>query len=47
MNRFLLKWLRFCTFQGHIFIPGITPTLDEFQPVRVPNGHRHPYRPNG
>ena len=28
MNRFLLKWLRFCTFQGHIFIPGVTPALD-------------------
>ena len=27
MNRFLLKWLRFCTFQGHLFIPGITPVL--------------------
>ena len=25
MNRFLLKWLRFCTCQGHLFIPGITP----------------------
>ncbi len=20
MNRFLLKWLRFCTFQGHLFL---------------------------
>ena len=29
MNRFLLKWLRFCTFQGHIFLPGITPALDD------------------
>ena len=28
MNRFLLKWLRFCTFQGHLFIPGVTPTLE-------------------
>ena len=27
MNRFLLKWLRFCAFQGHIFLPGITPAL--------------------
>ena len=27
MNRFLLKWLRFCAFQGHLFIPGITPVL--------------------
>ena len=25
MNRFLLKWLRFCTYQGHIFLPGVTP----------------------
>ena len=30
MNRFLFKWLRFCAYQGHIFLPGITPTLDEF-----------------
>ena len=29
MNRFLLKWLRFCTLQGHIFLPGITPALDD------------------
>ena len=29
MNRFLLKWLRFCTYQGHLFIPGITPTVDD------------------
>ena len=36
MNRFLLKWLRFCTYQGHIFIPGITPTLDEFSLARHP-----------
>ena len=28
MNRFLLKWLRFCTYQGHIFLPGVTPTPD-------------------
>lgn len=28
MNRFLLKWLRFCTFQGHMFIPGVTASLD-------------------
>ena len=44
MNRFLLKWLRFCTYQGHIFIPGITPTLDEFPPIRTldtsPSLHR-------
>ena len=30
MNRFLLKWLRFCTYQGHLFIPGITPTVEGF-----------------
>jgi len=23
MNRFLLKWLRFCTYQGHIFLSGV------------------------
>lgn len=39
MNRFLLKWLRFCTFQGHIFIPGITPAFDEFRPVRALNAY--------
>ena len=32
MNGFLVKWLRFCTYQGHIFLPGVTPTLD---PVRT------------
>ena len=47
MNRFLLKWLRFCTFQGHIFIPGITPTLDEIWPIHGRTSHRHPSRPNG
>ena len=36
MNRFLLKWLRFCTFQGHIFIPGITPTLEGRSPAETP-----------
>ena len=35
MNRFLLKWLRFCTFQGHIFIPGITPTINEYSLSRA------------
>ena len=37
MNRFLLKWLRFCSCQGHIFIPGITPVLDEFQSIHTLN----------
>ena len=45
MNRFLLKWLRFCTFQGHIFLPGITPTLDHLQPARTPNTLRYLHRP--
>ena len=36
MNRFLLKWLRFCTYQGHLFIPGITPVLDGFSLARYP-----------
>ena len=37
MNRFLLKWLRFCTFQGHLFIPGITPAVHVLPPIRTPN----------
>ena len=47
MNRFLLKWLRFCTFQGHLFIPGITPTLegsalaDSSSPYDGAGVHRH------
>ena len=45
MNRFLLKWLRFCTFQGHIFIPGITPTLDESWSTRALNTLPHLHRP--
>ena len=45
MNRFLLKWLRFCTYQGHIFIPGVTPTLDEFRPTRTLNTFPNLYRP--
>ncbi len=45
MNRFLLKWLRFCTFQGHIFIPGITPTLDGFSLTRDLNTLPYPHRP--
>ena len=24
LNRFLLKWLRFCTYQGHIFLVATT-----------------------
>ena len=37
MNRFLLKWLRFCTHQGHLFLPGVTPTLDEYHWVTAPD----------
>ena len=44
MNRFLLKWLRFCTFQGHIFIPGITPIGDGLAPIRAPGTHFDPLR---
>ena len=44
MNRFLLKWLRFCTFQGHIFIPGLTPTHDGFLPARTLSTHPEPHR---
>ena len=47
MNRFLLKWLRFCTFQGHIFIPGITPTLDVFPPPVPSDTLRYPHRSTG
>ena len=36
MNRFLLKWLRFCTFQGHLFIPGITSALRGVSRAGVP-----------
>ena len=46
MNRFLLKWLRFCTFQGHIFLPGITPALDDGSSLGdAPRAHvRAPFR---
>ena len=37
MNRFLVKWLRFCTYQGHIFLPGVTPTLDRVRSARTFN----------
>ena len=47
MNRFLLKWLRFCTYQGHIFLPGITPTLDACVPAPPPNAFPNPHRPAG
>ena len=47
MNRFLLKWLRFCTYQGHIFLPGITPTLDACVPAPPPNASPDPHRPAG
>ena len=46
MNRFLLKWLRFCSYQGHIFLPGITPALNDrsllADPPRTPA--RAPFR---
>ena len=45
MNRFLLKWLRFCTFQGHIFIPGITPEHDGFPPAAALNPSPSLHRP--
>ena len=45
MNRFLLKWLRFCTLQGHLFLPGVTPALDECRVIPAPHVHRHRYRP--
>ncbi len=35
MNRFLVKWLRFCTYQGHIFLPGVTPSLDRVRSARA------------
>ena len=44
MNRFLLKWLRFCTFQGHLFLPGVTPTLGECRASPVPISPSHRYR---
>ena len=47
MNRFLLKWLRFCTYQGHIFLPGITPTLDACMPAHPSNAFPNPSRPAG
>ena len=40
MNRFLLKWLRFCTHQGHIFLPGVTSSPD-----RVPTAPTLDSRP--
>lgn len=49
MNRFLLKWLRFCTYQGHIFLPGIASTrgasLGGYWPVRTPDALPHGHRP--
>ena len=42
MNRFLLKWLRFCTFQGHIFIPGVTPALGGLALTGEPGTLLHP-----
>ena len=47
MNRFLLKWLRFCTYQGHIFLPGITPTLHASVPAPRSNAFPYLHRPAG
>ena len=45
MNRFLLKWLRFCTYQGHLFLPGVTPpALDECRSIQAPDAHPHRHR---
>ena len=47
MNLFLLKWLRFCTYQGHIFLPGVTPTPDRGRPSRAFVPRRRPHRRAG
>ena len=47
MNRFLLKWLRFCTFQGHLFIPGVTPALEGFPLADGPPPRGGPPPPRG
>lgn len=47
MNRFLLKWLRFCTHQGHIFLPGVTPSLDGARSVRTLDSRPRPHRRAG
>ena len=44
MNRFLLKWLRFCTYQGHIFLPGVTPAFDRVRSSRVLDPPPRPHR---
>ena len=35
MNRFLLKWLRFCTHQGHLFLPRVTLVPDDSLSARA------------
>ena len=47
MNRFLVKWLRFCTHQGHIFLPGVTPSIDRAPCARTPDLHARPHRRTG
>lgn len=47
MNRFLLKWLRFCTYQGHIFLPGVTPSLDRVRSARTLDSPPRPHRRAG
>ena len=44
MNRFLVKWLRFCTYQGHIFLPGVTATLDPVGAARALAPHPRVHR---
>ena len=45
MNRFLLKWLKFCTHQGHLFLPGVTPTSDEGRLTSAAATPPHRHRP--
>ena len=45
MNRFLLKWLRFCTYQGHIFLPGLPSSPNRIRFSRAPDPR--PYRRPG
>ena len=45
MNRFLVKWLRFCTYQGHIFLPGVTLTVGPHPADRTLNAQPRLQRP--
>ena len=47
MNRFLVKWLRFCTYQGHIFLPGVTPSPDRVPSARTLDSRPRPRRRTG